>query len=147
MTEWVSFSEVKARVSFHDVFAFYELLDAAEEGKNHELSIRCPFHDGAKRLLKAHTEKGVFKCFAPECDKKGNVIDFAAAMEGLSFRTAALFLQEQFMKPTDKASPGEGPGRPRETSCPRRCADWHLASRLFSWADFSTGGPPQSVLF
>ena len=101
MTDWVRFSDVKAHVSFYDVFAFYELLDAAEEGKNHELSIRCPFHDGAKRLLKAHTEKGVFKCFTPECDKQGNVIDFTAAMEGLSFRSAALFLQGIFMKPEE----------------------------------------------
>ncbi len=103
MTEWVRFSEVKAQVSFQEVFADYQLLDGAEGGKNNELAICCPFHDGKNRSLKANTEKGVFKCFAPECDKQGNVIDFVAAMEGLPFRSAALFLQEQFMKPTDKA--------------------------------------------
>ena len=90
MTNWVRFSEVKAHVSFRDVFSYYELLDGAEGEKNNELAICCPFHDSKNRLLKANTEKGVFKCFAPECDKKGNVIDFTAAMEGLPFRNAAL---------------------------------------------------------
>ena len=84
MAEWVEYREVKARVTFRQVFAHYALLDGAvEEGKGDKrvIAICCPFCGGRSRTLKANDTKHGFKCFAPECDKHGNVIDFTAAME------------------------------------------------------------------
>ncbi len=123
MAAWVSYSEVKAQVTFRQVFTHYALLDGAVEDNKGEIAICCPFHDGRSRTLKANDTKHGFKCFAPDCDKAGNVIDFAAAMEGLSFRDAALFLQSTFMKPT---------GKPRE-----------IAS---SASSISRGKPPAEVV-
>ncbi len=101
MAEWVDFREVKARVTFRQVFDHYALLDGAEEDDKGEIAIHCPFHDGRSRTLKANDTKHGFNCFSPDCDKKGNVIDLVAAMEGFSFRSAALLLQGLFMKPLD----------------------------------------------
>ncbi len=163
MAAWVSYSEVKAQVSFQDVFALYELLDGAEEGKNNEIAISCPFHDGRSRTLKANDTKHGFKCFAPDCDKAGNVIDFAAAMEGLSFRDAALFLQSTFMKPPDKpheiassassisrgkARTDEDPGRPRASE---KAGDTKAASDVAEAVNeprktSARGKPPDEVI-
>ncbi len=126
MPDWVDYREVKARVTFRQVFEHYALLDGVLPDDKGEIAICCPFHEGRSRTLKANDTKHGFKCFAPECDKQGNVITFAEAMEGLSFRDAALFLQSTFMKSTGKASPDEDPGRPRppeETSNTKAASD------------------------
>ncbi len=125
MAVWVSYSEVKAQVTFQQVFEHYALLDGALPDDKGEIAICCPFHEGRSRTLKANDTKHGFKCFSPECDKQGNVITFAEAMEGLSFRDAALFLQSTFMKPTGKASPDEDPGRPRAS---KKAGDTKVAS-------------------
>ncbi len=115
MAIWVSYSEVKAQVTFQQVFEHYALLDGALPDDKGEIAICCPFHEGRSRTLKANDTKHGFKCFSPECDKQGNVITFAEAMEGLSFRDAALFLQSTFMKPTGQP--------PEETSNTKAASD------------------------
>jgi hypothetical protein len=97
MAKWVSYREVKDHVTFTMVFEHYELLDDAETLKSGEIAIRCPFHDGASRTLKANDRKRGFQCFASECGKKGNVIDFVSFVEDKSFRQAALLLHERFL--------------------------------------------------
>ena len=47
-----------------------------------------PFH--------ANTEKNNFHCFAGSCGKRGNVLDFVAAMEKCTVRDAALKIAEWF---------------------------------------------------
>jgi len=96
------------------VFEHYALLDGAEIQKSGELAIRCPFHDGTSRTLKANDTKRGFQCFAPDCGKKGNVIDFVAFMEEESFRGAALLLHEWFPQTSDAATP-QSPQRDEAT--------------------------------
>jgi hypothetical protein len=111
VTKWVSYREVKDHVTFTMVFEHYELLDDAEMLKAGEITIRCPFHDGASRTLKANDTKRGFQCFASDCGKKGNVIDFVSFMEDKSFRNAALLLHERFM---DHAAPApQAPQAPK----------------------------------
>jgi hypothetical protein len=94
------------------------LLDDAETLKSGEIAIRCPFHDGASRTLKANDAKRGFQCFASECGKKGNVIDFVSFMEERPFRQAALLLDEWFM---NAATPPSDP--PREPEPPETVAE------------------------
>ena len=154
MAEWVNFSEVKAQVTFQQVFEHYALLDGALSDDKGEIAICCPFHDSRSRTLKANDTKHGFKCFSPECDKQGNVITFAEAMEGLSFREAALFLQSTFMKPPDKARTEEDPGRPRASE---KAGDTKAASDVAdavnepreiasSASAISRGKPPDEVV-
>jgi DNA primase len=89
---FVNFREVTQNVSFKDVFDYYR-LHYKERGD--ECVLLCPFHDDHEPSLKANTAKGAWQCFG--CRKHGNVIHFAADMEGVEFRDAALFLQAMFM--------------------------------------------------
>jgi hypothetical protein len=107
MAKWVNYREVKDRVTFTMVFEHYELFGDVESLKSGEMAIRCPFHNGAARTLKANDTKRGFQCFAAECGKKGNVIDFVSLMEDKPFRQAALLLQAWFMDATSEAAPTE----------------------------------------
>jgi hypothetical protein len=98
MANWVSYRDVKDQVTFTMVFEHYALLDDADHPKPDELAVRCPFHDSGARTLKANDAKHGFQCFAPDCGKKGNVIDFVSFMEETSFRQAALLLHDWFIK-------------------------------------------------
>src|SRR5262249_522797 len=61
-----------------------------------ELRGPCPIHKGHNPdSFHANTEKNCFQCFS--CGKRGNVLDFVAAMENCSVRDAALKLQQWFM--------------------------------------------------
>jgi hypothetical protein len=115
MAKWVSFREVKDHVTFTMVFEHYALLDDAETLKSGEIAIHCPFHDSASRTLKANDTKRGFQCFASDCDKKGNVIDFVSFMEEKPFRQAALLLDEWFMNATPPPSPKPREPEPTET--------------------------------
>ena len=121
MENWVVYDEVKAKVSFLDAFELYGLHDAAQK-EGGDIVIVCPFHDGSKPLFKANPRKGVALCVAPKCGWKGNVIHFTAAMEELSYRNAALFLQGMFMKPKEqapqsgKATSGQAPSGTQDTT-------------------------------
>lgn len=95
--EWVDYRAVKAAVSFEQVFARYG-LEATTKGE--ELRLRCPFHEDTKPSLSANSAKGGFKCFG--CSAKGNIITFVERMEHVSFRDAALLLQEWFNLTAEK---------------------------------------------
>jgi hypothetical protein len=116
MATWVNYREVKDRVTFTMVFEHYELLDDTETLKSGEMAIRCPFHDGAARTLKANDTKRGFQCFAAECGKKGNVIDFVSLMEDKPFRQAALLLQTWFMNAAPPAAAPEIQAPPQAAS-------------------------------
>jgi hypothetical protein len=116
MATWVNYREVKDRVTFTMVFEHYELLDDVESLKSGEMAIRCPFHNGATRTLKANDTKRGFQCFATECGKKGNVIDFVSLMEDKPFRQAALLLQAWFMDATPGTAPADIPQPPHTES-------------------------------
>jgi hypothetical protein len=115
MANWVSYRDVKDQVTFTMVFEHYALLDDAEHPKPDELAIRCPFHDSGARTLKANDAKHGFQCFAPDCGKKGNVIDFVSFMEETSFRQAALLLHDWFIKSASAPPPKARAIKPSQT--------------------------------
>jgi len=102
MSKWIDFKSLREGLSFPAVLAHYEVeLKARSDGQAHGF---CPLpsHDGEHRSpsFSAHLQRGVWQCFG--CGAKGNVLDFAIRMEGLSpdksadVRTVAVKLKDQF---------------------------------------------------
>ena len=91
MGEWVSFREIKRRITLEQVLRAYAVTWLRRSGVN-QYRGRCPIHRGeGKEAFHANLTRGVFHCFA--CGAGGNVLDFVTAMEGSSLREAALRLQ------------------------------------------------------
>jgi len=89
--DWVSFAEIKSRVTLAQVLRSYQVDWLRGSGRG-QYRGRCPIHRGQGReAFHVHLERGVFHCFA--CGAGGNVLDLVAAMEGCSIRAAALRLQ------------------------------------------------------
>ena len=103
--KWVSFEEVKSRVSIRDVLEHYELMQGTEEkASKHglELRLRCPFHEDKTPSLSINAESGKFHCFGCHA-KGGDIFDFVVTKEGIpasdrtkSRRQAALLIQDWF---------------------------------------------------
>jgi len=89
--DWVSFAEIKSRITLAQVLRSYQVDWLRRSGLG-QYRGRCPIHRGQGReAFHVHLERGVFHCFA--CGAGGNVLDLVAAMEGCSIREAALRLQ------------------------------------------------------
>jgi len=88
----VDFKKIKEEVGFALVLDKLELLGGMTlEGD--EFVGFCPFHKGEKKkpTFYANGVKGIFQCFV--CKRKGNVLDFAAAIQGVGIREAGLWLE------------------------------------------------------
>jgi DNA primase len=91
MRDWVSFSEIKNRVTLEEVLRHYQ-VDGLRPGGIDQYRGRCPIHQGqGTEAFHANLRRGVFHCFA--CGAGGNVLDFVTAMESCSIREAALRLR------------------------------------------------------
>jgi DNA primase len=117
--KWVSFEEVKSRVSMQDVLAHYGLMQsAAEKASKHgiELRLRCPFHEDKTPSLSINAETGKFHCFGCHA-KGGDIFDFVVSKEGIAVgdrtknrRQAALLLQDWFgVEPNASPDPEKSP--------------------------------------
>ena len=95
MATWVSFSELKARVSMEDILAHYGVLGKLRRHGD-ELVGLCPFHDDRRPSFSANVSKNVFQCFAGSCQQRGDILDFVANMEIVAMREAALMVKEWF---------------------------------------------------
>jgi DNA primase len=103
--KWVSFEEVKSRVSMRDLLAHYSLMQGVmEKPSKHglELRLRCPFHDDKTPSLSINAETGKFHCFGCHA-KGGDIFDFVVTKEGISGddrtknrRQAALLIADWF---------------------------------------------------
>ena len=102
MSEWVSFAEVKQRVSLADVLARYGLLGTFKQRGDGLVGL-CPFHRERTPSCHISLAKNAFQCFG--CKRRGNVLDFVALMEHVGVRQAALLISEWF-------KPGEAPRPP-----------------------------------
>ena len=99
---YVSFDDVKARVSMEKLLTHYGLLDAQVQQKGDELILHCIFHQNDKTpSLKINTAKNIFNCFG--CNRGGDVIGFVVLREGIATgdhdhdrREAALRMQAWF---------------------------------------------------
>jgi len=124
--KWVSFEDVKSRVSMHDVLAHYGLMQGTQEkASKHgvELRLKCPFHEDKTPSLAINAATGKFHCFGCHA-KGGDIFDFVVSKEGISAgdrtksrRQAALLLQDWFGV-GQKASPAPEKSAAAESSAP-----------------------------
>ena len=109
MAKWVSFKEIKEKVTMAFVLAHYGLMDALTQ-KGDNLVGACPIHKGKnKNQFHVSLAKNNFNCFG-DCHGGGNVIDFVSRMEGVSIREAGLLLQEWFQIEPEKEKPAKKEG-------------------------------------
>lgn len=106
---WVSFKEVKERVSIRDVLLDYYRVEALREMKG-KLIGPCPVHGGdSPTAFHVDLEKNIWHCFTG-CKRGGNVLDLVATKESISVREAALKLQELFLgSSAPNSSPASSP--------------------------------------
>jgi DNA primase len=124
--KWVSFEEVKSRVSIRDVLAHYALMQGTVEKASKrglELRLRCPFHEDKTPSLSINAETGKFHCFGCHA-KGGDIFDFVVTKEGIagsdrtkSRRQAALLIQAWSGIESD-ATPAPQPPPTAESSAP-----------------------------
>ena len=113
MASWVSFAEVKSRVTLEQVLRAYQVEGLRRSGPQ-QYRGRCPIHQGEGReAFHANLARNVFHCFA--CGVGGNVLDFVAAVERCSIREAALRLQENCLCGAQQRPPARPPFRLTET--------------------------------
>lgn len=98
---WINFKELRAKLHFEDVLRHYK-VQVHRKGNQHQGPCPLPGHTGSKTAssFSANLERGIFRCFG--CKAEGNVLDFAALMEGAdpadgkALREVAVDLQRRF---------------------------------------------------
>jgi DNA primase len=92
MAAFVSFRDLKQRVSIEDVLRHYGLWDTLSPRGADGLSGPCPLHQGTSSdHFRVSPAKNCWKCFG--CGKGGNILDFVAQKENTELRPAALLIQ------------------------------------------------------
>ena len=100
--DWVNYKSLREELSFIEILHHYR-VELKERGEQWQGFCPLPTHEGKRRSpsFSANVGKGIWQCFG--CGAKGNVIEFAARMEGLNpddpgdFRKVALLLQRTFV--------------------------------------------------
>lgn len=129
MSQWIDFKEMRSRLRFADVLDHYGIKLGSNGRDQVQGFCPLPSHQGQRRSpsFSANLERGIWQCFG--CGAKGNVLDFAVRMDGLSpdqsgdVRATALRLAEKFQIGSAKRSRG----RTQRWSCPtgaRGRASW-----------------------
>ncbi len=117
MGDWIDFAEIRAKVTLEQVLLdMYGLGDRLKRsGKR--LVGPCPIHNGdSPRAFNADLEKNVWYCHT-RC-RGGNVLDFVAAIDGITIREAALKLQAAFLATTGSATPPRSAPQPLPSTPP-----------------------------
>jgi DNA primase len=99
--DWVNYKSLRAELSFIEILHHYG-VELKERGEQWQGFCPLPTHEGKRQSpsFSANVGRGIWQCFG--CGAKGNLIEFAARMEGLNpadpddFRKAALLLQKTF---------------------------------------------------
>lgn len=101
---WVDYKELKARVNLEMVLNRYGVFEKLTPSGANLVSV-CPIHKGSNpRQFSVNLERSIWNCFG-NCKVGGNVIDFVAKMEDVSFHEAALLLQNWFLSEVSPAPP------------------------------------------
>ncbi len=98
----VDFAALKRELTIEQIANWLQLETTKV---NDQLRCRCPVHDGGKRALVITPGRGVFYCFAPQCQKGGDLIELVAHCRQIATRDAALEIQAAF---STKSAPPEG---------------------------------------
>jgi len=118
-TTWIDFKALRAKLEFEQVLRHYG-VEVKRKGKQHHGFCPLPNHNGKKNSasFSANLERGIFQCFG--CGAKGNILDFAAFMEGIDpqaggeLRGVALKLQQRFCPEI-----ADKPKQPKDTPKPK----------------------------
>lgn len=116
---WVNFRELRERLDFREVLAYYGVEVHAPRGVQHVGRCPLPGHEGTRQRtpsFSANLDKKIWRCF--RCGAQGNILDFACLMERMDpekpadLRHVALQLGNRFgiisEKPKDAAAPKKG---------------------------------------
>jgi DNA primase len=103
-SSWVDFKLIKSKVSIVQLLERYGALESLAKGGNGDrLSGACPIHGGTNKThFRVSVSKNCWNCFG-QCQCGGNIIDFVSKKEDVSFRDAALLIQEWFLEETELA--------------------------------------------
>lgn len=101
MSEWIDFKKLREKLDFADVLRHYG-VKVNVKGDQGQGFCPLPTHQGSGKSpsFSVNRTRGIWQCFG--CGAKGNVLDFAVRMEGLSpdstahVRQVATKLQELF---------------------------------------------------
>ena len=93
MAKWISFQELRDRVSMEDILGHYGLMEKFRRSRNEVIGL-CPFHDETTASFHVSLTKNVFHCFG--CQSKGDILDFVALTEEVDVRHAAFMIHEWF---------------------------------------------------
>ena len=137
MREWVSFAEIKRRITLEQALRSYQVNWLRRSGVD-QYRGRCPIHRGeGEEAFHANLKRGIFHCFA--CGAGGNVLDFVAAIEGSSLREAALRLRE-YHKDSSPNSASVTSGlaeenwlRKKELPTRRWTSRWNSITAILTW--------------
>jgi DNA primase len=99
--EWVNYKSLRSELSFIEILHHYG-VELKERGEQWQGFCPLPTHEGKRQSpsFSANVGRGIWQCFG--CGAGGNLIEFAARMEGLNpddpgdFRKAALLLRKTF---------------------------------------------------
>ena len=103
-SSWVDFKLIKSKVSIVQILERYGALESlAQSGNGERLSGACPIHGGTNKThFRVSVSKNCWNCFG-QCQCGGNIIDFVSKKEDVSFRDAALLIQDWFLDETEPA--------------------------------------------
>ena len=110
MSSWIDFKELRANLGFEQLLRHYG-VEIKRKGNQHQGFCPLPNHNGKKNSpsFSANLERGIFQCFG--CGAKGNVLEFAALMEGVvvedttALRSVGIELQKRFFPGHGRESP------------------------------------------
>ena len=127
MNTWINFKELREKLNFETVLRDFG-VEVKRNGTQHKGPCPLPGHDGERKAsaFSAELQRGLFRCFG--CGRKGNVLEFAALMEGVDpengagLRGVAVRLQEKYLKRKGATSPTQAlvkPASPRKGETPK----------------------------
>jgi len=104
----LDFARLRSQASLRQMLIRLNLFDSLR-GDEHQLRGPCPLHRSKSphsKSFSVNLDKNIYQCFAPECQSKGNALDFWAAYQRLPLREAALHLAQNFhLTQTEKRNP------------------------------------------
>ncbi len=109
---FIDFEHVKKQLPFTRVFEHLGIAGRLK-GPGPQKRCACPIHraDGRGQTCSVNVRGNVFHCFEASCQKKGDVIDFWAALHNMSLRDAALDLARTFgLEPAPPKGPEKRQG-------------------------------------
>jgi hypothetical protein len=127
MNTWINFKELREKLDFETVLRDFG-VEVKRTGAQHKGPCPLPGHQGERKAaaFSAELERGLFRCFG--CGRKGNVLEFAALMDGVdpengaALRSVAVRLQDKYLKRKGAPSPPQPrvkPAPPPKAETPR----------------------------